>query len=240
MKIQLNKVIIIFLCIILGFFIAIQTKNVQEDYSFVSLRTIADLQNLIKKEKEELNNISELIVSSKNKLLEYETAVSEGGSIKDVLAKEHDQFKTISGFVDLEGPGVIVWLSDSDRELYEWEDPNNVIVHDLDVLIIVNDFKTAGAEAISINGQRIMSTSEIQCAGATITINNHTYGQPFIIKAIGDPNTLSAVIKSPESYASLLQEVYGLGLEVSVYENIEILKFSNDISWEYLTPKEGE
>ncbi len=51
---------------------------------------------------------------------------------------------------------------------------------------------------------------------------------------------MSAVIKSPESYASLLKEVYGLGLEVSVYENIEILKFSNDISWEYLTPKEGE
>lgn len=240
MKMRLNKIIIIILCVVLGFFIAIQIKNVQEDYSFVSLRTIMDLQNLIKKEEEEISNISELIISSKNRLLEYETAISEGGSIRDVLAREHDQFKMISGFVDLEGPGIIVWLSDSNRELYEWEDPNNVIVHDLDVLIIVNDLKTAGAEAISINGQRIMSTSEIQCAGATITINNHTYGQPFIIRAIGDPNILSAAIISPESYAALLKEVYGLGLEVSIYENIKIPKFNSDISWEYLTPKEGE
>lgn len=240
MKIQPNKIVILLLCIVLGFFMAIQTKNVQGDYDFVSLRTIMDLQNLIKKEKEELSSISELIMSNKNRLLEYEMAISKGGSIRDVLAKEHDQFKAIGGFMDLEGPGIIVWLRDSDRELYEWEDPNNVIVHDLDVLIVVNDLKTAGAEAISINGQRIMGTSEIQCAGATITVNNYTYGQPFIIKAIGDPNMLSAAIKSPESYASLLKDFYGLGLEVEVYENIEIPKFNRDINWKYLTPKEGE
>lgn len=240
MKIQLNKVVVTSLCIILGFFMAIQIKNVQEDYSFVSLRTITDLQNLVKKETEELSNISELLASSKNRLAEYEEVVSQGGSIRDILKKEHDQFKMISGFVDLQGPGVIVRLSDSDRELYEWEDPNNVIVHDLDVLILVNDLKIAGAEAISINGQRIMSTSEIQCAGATITINNYTYGQPFIIRAIGDPDTLNAAMKSPESYATLLKDVYSLGLEVATYENIKVPRFNNDISWRYLTPKEGE
>ncbi len=240
MKTQLNKVIFILLCIFLGFSIVIQIKNVEEDYTFVSLRTITDLQNLIKKEEGELSNISELIISSKDRLVEYEAAIREGGSIKDVLAKEHDQFKMISGFVDIEGSGVIVKLSDSDRELYEWEDPNNVIVHDLDVLILVNDLKIAGAEAISINGQRIMSTSEIQCAGATITINNYTYGQPFVIKAIGDPDILGAAIKSPESYASLLIDVYGLGLELLTYENLKISKFNNDIKWKYLRPKEGD
>lgn len=239
MKIQLNKIIIILLCIILGFFIAIQTKNVQEDLGFVSLRTITDLQNLIKKEEEELANIKELIISSKRKLAQYEEATSEGGSIKDILQDEKEEFKLISGFVDLEGPGIVVKLSDSERELYEWEDPNNVIVHDLDVLILVNDLKIAGAEAISINGQRIMSISEIQCAGATITINNYTYGQPFIIRAIGDPDILGAAVKSPESYASILKEVYGLGLEVAVYENVKVSKFNNDITWKYLMPKEG-
>ena len=104
----------------------------------------------------------------------------------------------------------------------------------------VNDLKTAGAEAVSVNEQRIMSISEIQCAGATITVNNHTYGQPFVIKAIGDPDMLGAAIKSPESYASLLKDVYGLGLEVEVYENVKISKFNSDINWKYLTPKEGE
>ena len=127
MQIQLNRVIIILLCTILGFFTAIQIKNVQEDYSFVSLRTIIDLQNLVRREKEELSNISELILSNKSRFLEYETAIKEGRSIKDVLIKEHEEFKMISGFSDLEGPGIVVRLSDSDRELYEWEDPNNVM-----------------------------------------------------------------------------------------------------------------
>jgi len=215
-------------------------KNVQGDYDFVSLNTIADLQNMLKREQEEISNIKELINSNKSKLIEYEKAISEGGSIKDVLEKDNEQLKIIGGFVDLEGPGVIIKLSDSVRELYEWEDPNNVIVHDSDVLNIINDLKIAGAEALSINGQRVMSISEIQCAGATITINNHTYGQPFIIKAIGNPDTLGAAVKSPEAYASILKDVYGLGLEVEIYENVRISKYHNDITWRYLRLKEGE
>jgi len=240
MKIQFNKMIIVVLCIILGFFIAIQLKNVQGDYNFVSLNTIADLQNMVQREQGEISNIKELILSNKNKLIEYEKAILEGGSIKDVLEKENEQLKIISGFVDLEGPGIIIKLSDSERELYEWEDPNNVIVHDSDVLNIINDLKTAGAEAISINGQRLMSISEIICAGATITINNHTYGQPFIIKAIGNQDTLSAAVKSPDAYASILRDVYGLGLDVEIYANVRISKYHNNINWRYLTPKEGE
>lgn len=240
MKIQLNKIIITLLCIILGLFIAIQLKNVEGDYDFVSLNTIADLQSMVKRQQDEVASIKELINSNKNKLAEYEKAISEGGSIKDVLNKENQQLKIISGFVDLEGPGIIIKLSDSNRELYEWEDPNNVIVHDSDVLNIINDLKIAGAEALSINGQRVMSISEIQCAGATITINNHTYGQPFIIKAIGNPDTLSAAVKSPDAYASMLKDVYGLGLEVETYENVRISKYHNNINWRYLKPKEGE
>ncbi len=241
MKIQLNKIIIIILlCTILGFFIAIQVKNVQGDYSFVSLKTITDLQNMVKREQEEVSNMKELIASNKSKLIEYENAIREGGSIKDVLKKENEQLKTISGFVDLEGPGVIIKLSDSERELYEWENPNDVIVHDADVLNIINDLKIAGAEALSINGQRIMSISEIQCAGYTITINNHTYGQPFIIKAIGNQDTLGAAVKSPNTTAFNLKEVYGLGLEVETDEHVRIAKYNNSIVWKYLTPKEGE
>lgn len=240
MKIQFSKIVITVLCAVLGFFIATQIKIVKDDYSFVSLNTITDLQNLVKKEKEEVLGIGELINANKNKLIEYEKAISEGGSIKDVLEKENKQIKTISGFMDVEGPGVIIKLSDSERELYEWEDPNSVIVHDIDVLRIVNDLKIAGAEVLSINGQRIMSITEIQCAGATITINNHTYGQPFIIKAIGNPDTLGAAIKSSDAYAIILKEVYGLGVEMETNDYVRIAKYQNSIVWKYLTPKEGE
>ncbi len=240
MRIHLNKIIIILLCGILGFFISFQFKNLQNEYNFVGVNTISDLQNAIKKEEEEILNIKELISSSERKLVQYENALEEGGSIKNVLEKENKKLKKISGFIDLEGPGIILKLSDSDRKLNEWEDPNNLIVHDIDVLNIINDLKVAGAEALSINGQRVMSTSEIQCAGATITINNHTYGQPFIIKAIGNSDTLNAAIKSPDSYAYILKEVYGLGVELEVDDHVRIAKYNNNVNWKYLTPKEGE
>lgn len=240
MKIQLNKMIITILCIILGAFIAIQLKNVQGDYSFVTLNTIADLQNMVKREQEEVSNLKEQIALNGNKLNEYEKAIQQGGSIKDVLEKENQLLKTISGFLDVEGAGIIIKVSDSERELYEFEDPNNIIVHDSDILRIVNDLKIAGAEALSINGQRVISLSEIKCAGPTITINNYTYGQPFIIKAIGNKDTLSAAVKSPDSNATILKDIYGLGVEVEVYDSVRISRYHNSISWKYLTPKEGE
>jgi len=240
MKIQLNKVIITILCIILGAFIAIQLKNVQGDYSFVTLNTIADLQNMVKREQEEVSNLKEQISLNRNKLNEYEKAIQQGGSIKDVLDRENQLLKTISGFLDVEGAGIIIKVSDSERELYEFEDPNNIIVHDSDILRIINDLRIAGAEALSINGQRVISISEIKCAGPTITINNYTYGQPFIIKAIGNKDTLSAAVKSPDSHATILRDIYGLGVEVEVYDNVRISRYHNNISWKYLTPKEGE
>jgi uncharacterized protein YlxW (UPF0749 family) len=148
--------------------------------------------------KEELKQIQLLIGAQEAKLSKYESAIASEGSIQEILIQDIELMKIHSGYYDLEGPGVMVLLSDSDRELYEGEDPNNVIVHDADVLKIMNDLKTAGAEALSINGQRVLSTSEIQCAGATITINQFTYAQPFVIKAIGNPDLLNAAIRAPQ------------------------------------------
>ena len=87
---------------------------------------------------------------------------------------------------------------------------------------------------------KINHFSEIKCTGPTITINNYTYGQPFIIKAIGDPATLDAAIKSPDSYAVGLREVYGLVVESQVSLRVRISKYQDEVALKYVTPREGE
>lgn len=232
--------LLIIVFMLLGFSITLQFKNTGEDYNFVSVKTLNDLQNSINKEKEELKNLQELIQQKKKNLREYETAIKQDGSIQEVVKNEITLTQTITGFYDVEGPGIIVKLNDSQRELYEWEDPNSLIIHDQDVLIVINDLKVAGAEALSINGQRIVSTTEIQCTGPTITVNGYTYGLPIIIKAIGDPATLDAAIKSPDSYGAMLRDVYGLVVESQVNPRVRISKFQGNINMKYMTPREGE
>lgn len=86
----------------------------------------------------------------------------------------------------------------------------------------INDLRKSGAEAISINGERVLPLSEIKCSGATITINSTMYGQPFIIKAIGNGDSLMASILSPQSYVNLLRESYGIFVEAKEDDKVVI------------------
>ena len=69
------------------------------------------------------------------------------------------------GLTDVTGPGVIVTLSDSKKDIASSLNPSQLLVHDLDVLSVINELKNAGAEAISINDQRIVPTTGIICGG---------------------------------------------------------------------------
>ncbi|RQD66916.1 MAG: DUF881 domain-containing protein [Tindallia sp. MSAO_Bac2] len=240
MKSYLGKGILLAMCLLIGLILAIQVKNLDEDYHFISIKTISDLNVAIRQEKEEIEHLKALIESQENRLSEYQSAIESEGSINEILIQDIEIMRMRSGHYDLEGPGVMVVLRDSERELYEGENPNNVIVHDEDVLKIINDLKIAGAEALSINGQRYLNTSEIQCAGPTITINQMTYAQPFVIKAIGNPDTLNAAIKAPGTYAWEIKEVFGLQVESHISERIRIPKYQGNHRLQYVTIEEGE
>ncbi|ABR49025.1 protein of unknown function DUF881 [Alkaliphilus metalliredigens QYMF] len=240
MKMANKSWIIIFTFFLFGFGLTFQWKNADAEYEHVDIRTISDLQNAVKTELERTNNLRALVVQSENRLNEYEQAIADGKGIQDILEAEIDNMMLTSGMIDLEGPGVTVRMTDSERDLYEGEEPNDVVIHEADVLGIVNDLKIAGAEAISINGQILTSKSEIICTGPTITINGYTYGQPFVIRAIGDTQTLAAAVRAPGTTAINLRDIWGLGIETQVSERVRIAKFQGSTQFNYAIPKEGE
>ena len=85
---------------------------------------------------------------------------------------EPDMLKMQAGLTALEGEGVIIEMDDGNRAANTDENPNLYVIHDDDVLRVVNELRAAGAEAVSINGQRLIETSEIRCAGPTLSVNN--------------------------------------------------------------------
>jgi uncharacterized protein YlxW (UPF0749 family) len=93
-----------------------------------------------------------------------------------------------AGFRPVSGPGLTVTLTDSPAELREdAENINLLVVHQQDIQAVVNAMWEAGAEAITIQGQRIISTTGIKCAGNSVELQGIPYPQPFVITAIGDP-----------------------------------------------------
>lgn len=150
------------------------------------------------------------------------------------LARKEEEIKKgnkMVGLTEVTGPGVIVTLSDSKRDTNSVLNPSSLIVHDSDVLSVINELKNAGTEAISINEQRLVPTSSISCGGNIIDINGEKVGAPFVIKAIGLPEQLAALSR-PGGYLERLKED-SIGVELKKSNNITIPKYTGVITYEY-------
>ncbi len=141
---------------------------------------------------------------------------------------ELDYLRLICGLTEVTGDGVIITLNDAEEpKMLEGDAVMDYIIHDSDILNVVNQLRVGGAQAISINNERIIATSEQVCAGPTIKVNSNRYAVPYEIKAIGDPDQLYSTLNE----SGMLDEMSALGKRVTMTQKqgIEIPKFSNDI-----------
>jgi len=129
----------------------------------------------------------------------------------------------------LVGEGVIITLHDSDKAAKSGENENAYIIHDDDLLRVVNELRAAGAEALSINGQRLTALSEIRCAGPTLSVNNIRSSAPFEICAIGDKKTLNNAITMRGGIADTLA-VWKIKVEVETSDEIVIPPYKGDVA----------
>jgi uncharacterized protein YlxW (UPF0749 family) len=154
-------------------------------------------------------------------------------------------FRLASGSVDAIGAGVEIIIDDGTRVLESWENPNDILVHDTDLLLIINELKASGAEAISVNGQRIVDGSSISCSGYTVRINGQFYARPFVVRAIGDGSRMSAALIGPGGYGTLLKD-WGLVFRVTLKDDIRIPRYQEPRNYNYMAvvtatdKKEGE
>ena len=137
------------------------------------------------------------------------------------------ELKLKACLLPLEGPGVIIIMNDSKKEAKSGENPNLYLIHDDDILKVINELRAAGAEAISINGQRLIDRSEIRCAGPTLSVNNVRSSAPFEIHAIGEVITLENAVNMRGGVAETLK-VWGINLEVKTSDNVYIPPYKGD------------
>lgn len=226
--------------ILLGVLLSFQMKQNIDDYDLVSLKNLQTMKNEINNIRKEIDDIKGLTENRKKELANLETVINdEEADISIHLIDEINKLKLTSGLDDAQGPGIMLIIDDNQEEEIVGWGINDDIVHDADIQIILNDLRKAGAEAISINGQRVMSRSEIKCGGSIIRVNGRSSAPPYVIKAIGDPKLLYAAISAPNTYGWVLKEVRMLRFEAMAKDNVSVPKYYwADQDFKYAKQKE--
>lgn len=229
---KIISIVLGLMCLALTVGICIQIRTV-DNYS-TKIGQNYDQNNLraeVLKFKERYENkVREIEEIDKKLEQKIETASQENTALEDAKNQITEGNKLI-GLTEVKGPGVIVTLSDSKLDASTVLNPSTLVVHDLDVFYVINELKNAGAEAISVNGQRIVTTTAIECGGNIITVNGEKIGSPFEIRAIGLPENLKNLDRAGGYLERMREEAVGAELKKS--NSITIPKYSGIIKFKY-------
>ena len=147
-----------------------------------------------------------------------------------------------AGRLPVSGPGITVTLADAPREVREnsTQDINLLIVHQQDIQAVVNAMWEAGADAITIQGKRVVTTTGIKCAGSSVELNGIYYSQPYVISAVGNQSRLLSSING-DDYISRYrsdseQEDIQVGWSLAFESRIEAPAYDGLLNLEYARP----
>ena len=228
---NLEAVILGFMCFILVIALVIQIKTVNNNgVTITGNQEESNLKSQVLKMKEKYEDqYSELEKIEKELEIARQQATNNNTELEELESKIKE-YSILIGNTNVTGKGVVVTLSDGKAE-QNLLDVENLIVHAENVLAVVNELKNAGAEAISINNERIVNASAISCDGNVIVVNGEKISSPIKITAIGLPELLSTLERpggTLERFAN-----YGKIVELKKSSNLEIPKFTGVFSFKY-------
>lgn len=238
-----NKIALLLgcVCVVLTFAICVQFKTIEVANKTVSSSfTENKLRDEVLKWKERYDNLYEHLQVKEEELEELRKKATENNDVSANIREELKIANRMLGLAEVTGKGVVVTLEDNKLQNVEGITTGNIadyVVHDDDLIRIVNDMKNAGAEAISINEQRIVSTTGIVCDGNVVRINGEKVSTPFVIKAIGYPESIIGALTFLGGYLQNLEAV-GVVKDITKSNSITIPKYEGIISIKHITTLE--
>lgn len=227
-----------------GFSNMLTPQSLDQYFKGRSLVRIEQYMKNVKDLEEQRDVLLDEIRTLEGVISEYEEIAAEGVEKGEQIRQDLQNSRMMAGMLDVEGPGVEIILDDRKRDTILDTDPDMLgyyIVHDSDLLEVVNELRAAGAEAVAINGVRIMGNSRISCGGPTINVGKEQrFAPPFVIHAVGDPEVLISYFQRPDSiYHTLV--FWGLNLDIKKKDMIQISRYIGDIDYKHAKPiGEGE
>jgi len=223
---------VVLVALALGIMLSLQFRFADESARNLSVQRVQQLRAEIEREKAERDRLQERLQDLRREL---DQVTANPGRSR--LRSELDALRIQAGVTAVAGPGVEVTLNDSEAPLQPGQDPNFYVLHDEDLLKVINELRAAGAEALAINGERILATTEIRCNGPVVIVNRTRHlAAPFVVSAIGDPDTLVSALKMKGGVLDILS-FWGIKSTVKAVPRVEIPAYSGAVSLQYARPK---
>lgn len=228
---KVEAIILAVMCFILSIAIVVQINTVNNNGTTITgNQEESNLKSQVLKMREKYENqYAELERAEKELEKEREKAASSNTELTE-LENKIKQDNLILGNTNVTGTGITVTLTDGKADP-QVLDAENLIVHAENVLAVVNEMKNAGAEAISINGERIINTTAISCDGNVIVVNGKKVGSPIQITAIGYTELLAGLNRPGSTLEDFKK--FGKVVDFKKNSNLEIQKYTGVVSFKY-------
>lgn len=222
------------MCFILTSAIIVQLNTIQDATKTVG-QTLNDneLKDEVLKWKERYDNAYQDLERAEKRLEQKREQASANSTSSAQAEDELKLTNALLGLTEVKGPGIVLTLKDNEGITQETAGYNMsyYLIHDGNLRFIINEIKNAGAEAISINDQRIVLTTSINCDGNVVLVNGEKIGSPFVIKAIGFPEKIATALIRPGGYLQTLKEDYGIEIKVEKLEEVTIPKYNGILNF---------
>ncbi|MBU3159002.1 DUF881 domain-containing protein [Clostridium frigoris] len=225
------------ICVLLGFMMSYQFKMISKQSSAAETdkntpEIITENEQLKKSKVDMQKKIDDLDTKTK----EYETAAGGKNAASELLSKELDETRMLTGDTDVQGEGMTIYITP--KSSIFGSDSDEQKINDTDLVHIVNELNAADAEAISINDIRLTSRSGIRNAGNAIIINDEriSYSKRVTIKVIGKSDILESAISFPGAVPQTLSQTCDITMEKS--NKVEITKSNKTYKFDYAKPIE--
>ena len=245
MRMKKSFILAAVLCFILGFSAVLQIRSVSIANE-LKAKAEADESTRLEAVQLELetqkainSSLNEQIAQYIRDIDELKNQADDAGGYTKLLTSQLERANLMAGLTEVTGPGISITVSDKqDGNMISSDGVNLYVVHQEDLFKIINELCDSDAEALSLNGERIIATSEIRCAGATVSVNNRRYSAPFIIKAIGNPDNLAGALNMRDGVIASLSK--WLDISISKKDIITIPAYTGTINFNYAKPDAKE
>lgn len=226
---------LIILSTLLGLLISIQLKTVNmQTGGYTTSQRGQQLASQLNKLNEKEDALKSELSILEDKLNKYKTSESSSDVALRNINEDIKKYEELSGYTDVSGQGIDMKI------IGVGQDPNaNMLIYNYELLLsVVNKLNAAQADAISINEQRIVANTAIELSGEKLLINDTPISPPFVVKAIGNADTLESALKLKYGVIWEIENYYNAKVDIEKKENIKIPRYSKEIKYKYANPVE--
>lgn len=202
-----------------------------------------DLATLVRNESDRYERLQRRVAD----LTEDVTALTEAVNDRQVnrYRREIDTLEDPAGMVEQSGPGLTITLTDApeDRLQAAYDAGGRLsdyVVHQQDIQAVVNALWRGGAEAVTVQGKRLVSTTGIKCVGNSVTLQGQPYSPPYEIAAVGDQDELLRAVADDQNLQTYRQQAedpsIAIGWELEIEDDLTAPGYDGLLDLSYAEP----